>query len=326
MKAVRVHRTGGPEVLTLEEVPRPEPKAGELQVQLVSIGLNFIDIYQRSGLYKLPLPFTLGVEGAGVVTATGPEVKDIVVGNRVAFAMTQGTYAQYVCVPESKAVVLPEGIHEETGAAMMVQGVTAHYLTRSTFPLAANQTALVHAAAGGVGLLLIQICKILGARVIGTVSNEEKAELAREAGADEVINYSTTDFEPEVRRLTDGAGVDVVYDSVGKATFDRSLNCLKTRGYLVLFGQSSGPVSPLDAQILSSKGSLFLTRPSLAHYMRTREELQQRVDELLGWVSRGRLKFRIGARFPLDSAAYAHQTLEARKTTGKVILLPVSGT
>ncbi len=324
MKAVRVHHTGGPDVLTLDEVPTPEPKSGELLVQLESIGVNFIDTYQRQGLYRLPLPFTLGVEGAGIVRRTGPGVNDIRVGDRVAFAMTQGTYAEFACVPVGKSVVLPENVHAETGAALMVQGVTAHYLVRSTFPLSAGQTVLVHAAAGGVGLLLVQICKILGARVIGTVSTEEKALLAREAGADEVINYSTADFEPEVRRLTGGTGVDVVYESVGKATFDRSLNCLKPRGYLVLFGQSSGPVAPLDPQVLNSRGSLFLTRPSLAHYMRTREELQQRVNELLGWISRGRLRVTIGARYPLDSAALAHKDLESRKTTGKLILLPRS--
>lgn len=324
MKAVRVHQTGGPDVLTLDDLPRPEPKPGELLVELEAIGVNFIDTYQRQGLYKLPLPFTLGVEGAGTVKSIGSEVRDTRVGDRVAFAMTQGTYAEYVCVPVSKTVALPESIRPETGAAMMVQGVTAQYLTRSTFPLAAGQTALVHAAAGGVGLLLVQIGKILGARVIGTVSTEEKAALAREAGADEVINYSTTDFEPEVRRLTAGAGVDVVYESVGKTTFDRSLNCLKPRGYLVLFGQSSGPVPALDPQVLNARGSLFLTRPSLAHYMRTREELQRRVDELLQWISRGRLKLTVGARYPLDSAAMAHSDLESRKTTGKVVLIPRS--
>ncbi len=324
MKAVRVHQTGGPDVLALDEVPSPEPKSGELLVQLEAIGVNFIDTYQRQGLYKLPLPFTLGVEGAGTVRATGSDVKGIGVGDRVAFAMTQGTYAEYACVPVSKSVVLPETVHPEAGAAMMVQGVTAHYLVRSTFPLAAGHTVLVHAAAGGVGLLLVQIAKILGARVIGTVSTEEKARLAREAGADEVINYSTTDFEPEVRRLTSGSGVDVVYESVGKTTFDRSLNCLKPRGYLVLFGQSSGPVPPLDPQMLNSKGSLFLTRPNLAHYIRTRDELQQRVDELLEWVSSGRLRITVGARYPLDSAAFAHADLESRKTTGKLILLPRS--
>ncbi len=322
MKAIRVHQCGGPEVMKYEEVPLPEPGAGEARVKIEAIGLNFVDTYQRSGLYPLKAPFTPGMEGAGIVNAVGEKVKEVKKGDRVAYAMVPGSYREYAVVPSSRLVQLPQNLDTRSAAALMLQGLTAHYLAHSTYQLKKGVTALVHAAAGGVGLLLIQIAKRLGATVFGTVSTEEKALLAKQAGADEVIFYTKTDFLTEVKRLTDGKGVDVVYDSVGQSTFDKSLDCLRPRGYLVLFGQSSGPVPPLNLTILGSKGSLFVTRPSLAHYGVQREELLQRSRDLFKWLAAGELKLRIDKTFPLAEAAEAHRQLEGRKTTGKVLLIP----
>ena len=309
MKAIRVHAPGGPEALRYEDVPQPTPGAGQVVVRIEAAGVNFIDLYHRTGLYKAPLPLTLGQEAAGTVAATGPGVSDVKVGARVAYAALQGAYAEYAVVPADRV-------------AVVLQGITAHYLASTTYALKPGDTCLVHAAAGGVGLLLCQIAKLRGARVIGTVSTPEKAALAREAGADEVIRYTEQDFEAEVKRLTDGAGLQVIYDSVGKTTFDKGLNCLARRGMMVLYGQSSGPVGPFDPQLLSQKGSLFLTRPALGHYIATGDELQARAGEVLGWLKTGRLKVRIGHEFPLPQAAEAHRQLEGRKTTGKVLLIP----
>jgi len=322
MKAVRVHQNGGPEVLRYEEIPVPEPGAGEARVKIEAVGLNYIDIYQRTGLYPLKVPFTLGMEGAGIVDAVGANVVEVKKGDRVAYSMHLGSYAEYAVVPAWKLVPLPRHIDSRSAAAVMLQGMTAHYLTRSTYPLKKGETALVHAAAGGVGLLLIQVAKRTGATVFGTVSTEEKAKLAREAGADEVILYTQTDFLTEVKRLTNGAGVHVVYDSVGKDTFEKSLDCLRPRGYLVLFGNSSGPVPPFDLGRLAAKGSLFVTRPTLIHYASNREELLQRSGDLFKWIANGELKLRIDKTFALKDAAEAHRQLEARKTTGKVLLIP----
>ncbi len=322
MKAVRVHENGGPEVMRYEEVPIPEPQSGQARLKMESIGLNYVDIYQRTGLYSIKLPFTLGMEGAGVVDAIGPNVTEVKKGDRVAYAMELGSYAGYAVVPAWKLVPLPRSIDARTAAAVMLQGMTAHYLTHSTYPLKKGDMALVHAAAGGVGLLLIQIAKRLGAKVFGTVSTEEKAKLARDAGANEVILYTQTDFLAEVKRLTNGAGVHVVYDSVGKDTFEKSLDCLRPRGYLTLFGQSSGPVPPFELGKLAAKGSLFVTRPTLLHYASNREELLKRSNDLFGWIGSGKLKLRIDKTFPLSEAAEAHRQLAARKTTGKVILEP----
>ncbi|MDR7433619.1 MAG: quinone oxidoreductase [Armatimonadota bacterium] len=322
MKAIRVHSHGGPEVLRYEEIPQPAPGKGEALVRILAAGVNYIDTYHRRGLYQVPLPFTPGVEAAGVVEDVGPEVSEVQVGDRVAYTGPLGAYAEYAVVPASRLVKLPEGIDFSTAAAVLLQGMTAHYLTHSTYPLKPGDTALVHAAAGGVGLLLVQVAKMRGARVIGTVSTEEKAALAKEAGADEVILYTKQDFEAEVKRLTDGRGVHVVYESVGKDTFEKSLNCLLPRGYLVLFGQSSGPVPPFDPQILNQKGSLFLTRPTLQHYVATREELLQRAGDVLGWVASGKLKVRIDSTFPLGEAAEAHRRLESRQSAGKILLKP----
>jgi NADPH2:quinone reductase len=322
MKAVRVHTPGGVDVLRYEDVPTPTPKEGEALVKLEAIGINFIDIYMRSGLYKAPLPLTLGQEGAGVVQAVGPQVTEVKVGDRVAYSGTTGSYAEYAVVPAARLVKLPDGVDAKTGAAAMLQGMTAHYLSHSTYPLKAGDTALVHAAAGGVGLLLVQMAKMRGARVIGTVSTEEKAKLAREAGADEVILYTQQDFEAEVKRLTNGRGLQVVYDSVAKTTFEKGLNCLAPRGYMVLYGQSSGPVPPFDLAQLGAKGSLFITRPTLGHYTLTREELLQRAGDVLGWIGSGRLKLRIEQTFPLKDAAEAHRRLEGRQSTGKLLLVP----
>lgn len=322
MKAVRVHKYGGPEVLTLEEIPVPEPKAGEARVKIEAIGVNYIDIYQRSGLYPLQTPFTLGTEGAGIVDAVGPNVTEVKKGERVGYASIPGSYAEYAIVPAARLVPIPPNIDARTAAALMLQGMTAHYLTHSTYPLKKGDTALLHAAAGGVGLLLIQIAKQLGATVIGTVSTEAKAKLAKEMGADHLILYTQTDFLAEVKKLTDGRGVNVVYDSVGQTTFDKSLDCLRPRGYLVLFGQSSGPVPPFDPGKLAAKGSLFLTRPSLPHYTLERSELLQRANDVFNWTGAGKLKLRIDKTFPIAEAAKAHRDLEQRKTTGKVILLP----
>ncbi len=322
MRAVRVHKYGGPEVLTLEEIPVPEPKAGEARVKIEAIGVNYIDIYQRTGLYPLKTPFTLGTEGAGIVDAVGPDVTGVKIGDRVGYAMIPGSYAEYVIVPATRLVPIPPNIEARSAAALMLQGMTAHYLTHSTYALKKGDTALIHAAAGGAGLLLIQIAKQLGATVIGTVSTEAKAKLAKEAGADHVILYTQADFLAEVKKLTDGRGLDVVYDSVGQTTFDKSLDCLRPRGYLVLFGQSSGPVPPFDPGKLAAKGSLFLTRPSLAHYTLERAELLQRANDIFNWTAAGKLKVRIDKTFPIAEAAEAHRQLEGRKTTGKVILLP----
>ena len=322
MKAMRVHKYGGPEVLTLEEMPVPEPKAGEARVKIEAIGVNYIDVYQRTGLYPLQTPFTLGTEGAGIVDAVGPNVTEVKKGERVGYAMIPGSYAEYAIVPAARLVPIPPNIDARSAAALMLQGMTAHYLTHSTYPLKKGETALLHAAAGGVGLLLIQIVKQLGATVIGTVSTEAKAKLAKEMGADHLILYTQNDFLAEVKKLTDGHGVNVVYDSVGQTTFDKSLDCLRPRGYLVLFGQSSGPVPPFDPGKLAAKGSLFLTRPSLAHYTLERSELLQRANDVFNWTATGKLKVRIDKTFRLAEAAEAHRQLEGRKTTGKVILLP----
>lgn len=322
MKAIRVHKYGGPEVLGVDDIAVPEPKAGEARVKLEAIGVNFIDIYQRTGLYPLQTPFTLGSEGAGVVDAVGDGVTEVKKGDRVAYAMVPGSYAEYAIVPAWRLVPVPPNIDAKSSAAIMLQGMTAHYLTYSTYALKQGDTALVHAAAGGVGLLLAQIGKMRGARVIGTVSTEAKAALAKQAGADDVILYTQTDFLTEVKKLTDGKGVHVVYDSVGATTFDKSLDCLRPRGYLVLFGQSSGPVPPFDPGKLAGKGSLFLTRPSLAHYTLDRAELLQRSGDLFNWLASGKLKLRAESTFPLANAAEAHRQLEGRQTTGKVILFP----
>ena len=322
MKAIRVEAYGGPENLIYKEVDKPAPKTGEALVKLEAIGVNFIDVYHRTGLYPLPLPFTPGTEAAGTVEALGSDVSDIAIGDRVAYAMAVGSYAEYAVVPAARLVKIPDHLDAQQAAAAMLQGMTAHYLATSTYQLKSGDLALVHAAAGGVGLLLIQIARRIGARVFGTVSTEEKAKLAREAGADEVILYTEQDFQEEVKRLTEGKGVQVVYDSVGKTTFMKSLDSLAPRGMLALFGQSSGPVPSFDPALLAQKGSLFLTRPSLAQYTLTREELLWRAGDVLKWVSSGELKLRIEKTFPLAEAAEAHRQLEGRKTTGKVLLIP----
>jgi NADPH2:quinone reductase len=325
MHAIQITEHGGPEVMKWTELPTPSPAKGEVLVRIQAAGVNFIDVYFRKGLYRLPLPAILGGEGAGVVEALGPEVTAFKPGDRVAWADRGtrgpgGSYATHICIPAARLVALPADVDFRSAAAAMVQGMTAHYLSRSTFPLRAAHTCLVHAAAGGVGLLLCQMAKMAGARVFGTVSTEEKAALARQAGANEVILYTKEDFETETRRLTGGRGVDVVYDSVGHTTFEKSLGSLAPRGMLVLYGQSSGPVAPFDPQLLNAKGSLFLTRPNLAHYVATPEELAARATEVLGWVKSGVLALRIGATFPLRDAADAHRALEGRTTTGKVLL------
>lgn len=322
MKAVRVHAPGGPEALKFEDVPEPTPKAGEAVVKVDAAGLNFIDVYQRSGLYKLDMPLTLGLEAGGTVTAVAQGVTEVKVGDKVAYTGVPGAYAQYAAVPAGRLVVLPQGVSTRQGAAAMLQGMTAHYLACTTYPLKKGDTCLVHAAAGGVGLVLCQMAKMRGARVIGTVSTDEKAKLAREAGADEVILYTKQDFEAETKRITGGKGLQVVYDSVGKTTFEKGFNVLAPRGMMILYGQSSGPVPPFDAGILGAKGSLFLTRPSLFAYTATREELVQRAGDVLGWIRDGKLKLRMEFEFPLKDVAEAHRALEGRKTTGKVLLIP----
>lgn len=322
MKAIRVHEYGGPEMLRFEDAPAPVPGAGQALVRIEASGVNFIDVYQRTGLYKVQLPYTLGMEAAGTVEAVGPEATAVRPGERVVYTGPTGAYAEYAAVPAERLVRIPDGIDARLAAAVFLQGLTAHYLALTTYPLHPGDTCLVHAAAGGVGLLLCQVAKRRGARVIGTVSTEAKAGVAREAGADEVILYTERDFEAEVRRLTGGAGLQVVYDSVGKSTFDKGLNVLARRGMMVLFGQSSGPVPPLELQVLNQKGSLFVTRPTLFHHIVTRDELLARANELLGWVADGSLRVRIDHEYPLRDAAEAHRGLEARKTTGKLLLLP----
>lgn len=323
MKAIRVHATGGPEVLRYEDVPDPVPAEGQAVVRIEAIGVNFIDVYHRTGLYKVPsLPFTLGQEAAGTVEVVGPGVTGLAAGDRVAYSGAMGSYAEKAAVPAGRLVKLPDAVSAREGAAAMLQGMTAHYLACSTYPLKSGDVCLVHAGAGGVGQLLIQIAKLRGARVLATTSTEEKAALAREAGADEVILYEEKDFAAEVRRLTDGRGVQAVYDGVGRATFEGSLDSLARRGTMVLFGQASGPVPPFDPSILNAKGSIYLTRPSLFHYVAEREELVARAGDVLGWVGEGRLKLRIGLELPLGEAAAAHRALEGRTTTGKVLLLP----
>jgi NADPH2:quinone reductase len=322
MKAVRIHAPGGPEVMRYEDAPEPAAKPGEAVVKVEAAGINYIDVYFRSGQYKAEVPLTLGMEAGGTVSAVGPGVTDVKVGDRVAYTGIPGAYAEYAAVPAVRLVALPTGISAKQGAAAMLQGMTAHYLACSTYPLKPGDVCLVHAAAGGVGLLLCQMAKMRGARVIGTVSTEEKAKLAREAGASDVILYTTQDFEAEVKRMTDGKGVHVVYDSVGKTTFDKGFNCLRPRGVMALYGQSSGPTGPFDLQVLNAKVSLFVTRPSLNHHVATREELIQRAGEVLGWVRDGKLRLRTELEFPLKEAAEAHRALEGRKTTGKVLLIP----
>ena len=323
MRAIRIESPGGPESLIDDRVPIPAPKAGEALVRVEFAGVNFIDIYKRTGLYKVPLPATLGEEGAGIVEAVGEGVTDVRPGDRVAWASVLGAYADFAIVPASRLVPVPSAVDTRTAAAVMLQGMTAHYLATSAYPLKKDDRCLVHAAAGGTGLLLVQIAKSRGAFVIGTAGSEEKAELARRVGADEVIIYTDKDFVAEVNRITDGRGVHVIYDSVGKTTFLPGFDALAQRGMMVLFGQSSGPVAPLDPQFLNQKGSLFLTRPTLAHYVGTREELLWRSGELFDSIARNELSVRIGAEFALKDAAEAHRALEGRLTTGKVLLRAV---
>ena len=322
MKAVRIHQFGGPEVMQVEDVPTPTPQAGQVLVRLAAAGLNYIDVYQRTGLYPNALPYTMGLEGSGVVAGVGPSVSGFAEGDPVAYTGIPGSYAEYVLVPADRLVQMPRGLDVKVGAAVMLQGMTAHYLAHTTYPLKPGDTCLVHAAAGGVGLLLVQMARQCGARVFGTVSTDDKAALAQEAGADEVILYTRQDFEAEVKRLTVGKGVQVVYDSVGKTTFDKSVNCLAPLGYLVLYGQSSGPVAPFDPALLSGKGSLFLTRPTLGHYTADRASLEKRAGDVLGWIAAGKLKLRMEHNFALSEVAKAHASLEGRRTTGKVLLIP----
>jgi NADPH2:quinone reductase len=322
MYAIRVHEFGGPEALQYEEIPVPEPGEGEARIKIEAAGFNFIDIYHRDGRYQSNLPITVGVEGAGTVDAIGPGVELVKPGDRVGYVTQMGAYAEYAIVPAMKLVHVPDGVSTRQAAAVMLQGMTAHYLSHSTYPLSDQDTALIHAAAGGVGLLLVQMAKRRGARVIGTVSTQEKADLSTTAGADDIILYTQTDFEALTRGLTGGKGVDVVYESVGKDTFDKSLNCLRPRGYLVLFGQSSGRVPPLDPQILNAKGSLFLTRPSLGHYIATRRELLQRATDLFRWIANNELDVHIDRTFPLSEAPEAHRYMESRKSKGKVLITP----
>jgi NADPH2:quinone reductase len=322
MKAIQVSQVGGPEVLTLVDLPVPSPKANEAVVQIKAAGVNFIDVYFREGRYPAALPFVNGQEAAGVVTDVGSDVKLVKRGDRVAYTSAVGSYAEYAAVPETRLVKIPDELDFEQAAAAMLQGMTAHYLSHSTYKLQSGETALIHAAAGGVGLLLVQMAKKIGARVIGTAGTHEKAQLAREAGADECIVYTEKDFETETRRLTDEKGVHVVYDGVGKDTFDKDLNVLRPRGYLVLFGGSSGAVPPFDLIKLSQKGSLYVTRPTLAHYTAKRDELEWRSNNVLQMIVRGDLKLRIHKTYPLADAQQAHRDLEGRKTTGKLLLIP----
>jgi len=323
MRAVVVHEHGGPGVLTAQEMPSPEPGPGQLLVDVAAAGVNFIDVYYRTGVYPLETPFIVGSEGAGLVTAIGADVTGYQEGDHVAWAMVPGAgYAEQVIVPVDRVVRVPAGIDDETAAAVLLQGLTAHYLTRSTYPVRSGETALVHAAAGGVGLLLTQVLSAQGVRVIATTSTEEKVALAREAGAAEVIRYDKADVASEVSRLTDGHKVDVVYDGVGRATFDGSIDSLRPRGMFVLYGAASGPVAPVDPLLLLSKGSLFFTRPTLGHYVASRDELLERSRELFEWVASGALSVRVGARYTLDQARQAHEDLESRRTTGKSLIIP----
>lgn len=324
MQAVRLHATGGPDALVVERIPVPQPGAGEVLVRVEAAGLNFIDVYKRTGLYKLSLPATLGEEGAGTVVTLGAGVTEVRAGDRVAWAMVPGAYAEYAVVLATRLVPLPAQVTAVQGAAVILQGMTAHYLATSTYPLREGDRCLVHAAAGGTGLLLVQIARRRGASVIGTAGSDQKAELARASGANEVIVYTRDDFAAEVRRITGGRGVQVIYDSVGKTTFLPGLDLLAPRGMMVLFGQSSGPVAPFDPQLLNQKGSLYLTRPTLAHYVATREELLRRAGDLFTWIGAGELTVRVGAEFPLAEAAEAHRALEGRRTTGKVLLRTTS--
>ena len=304
------------------DLPVPEPKPSEAVIKILAAGVNFIDVYNREGRYKAPLPFVLGQEGAGVVSAVGSEVRGVAAGDRVAYTMTLGSYAEYAAVPADRLVEIPAGVGEREAAAAILQGMTAHYLAYDTYPLKKGETALIHAAAGGVGLLLVQMAHHIGARIVATVSTEAKAKLAREAGADDVILYTQSDFEAETKRLTGGKGVNVVYDSVGKTTFDKGLNLLRPRGMMVLYGGSSGAVAPMDPLVLTQKGSLYLTRPSLGNYVITAQELQQRASTVFGMIREGKLKLRIEHVYPLAQAQQAHRDLEGRKTTGKLLLLP----
>jgi NADPH2:quinone reductase len=322
MKAIRVSEPGGPEKMQLVETPIPRPGPKEALVRVAASGVNFIDVYFRTGLYKAELPIALGQEGAGTVEQVGAEVTEVVPGDRVAWAMPRGSYAEYAVAPAWQLVKMPEALDFQTAAAVMLQGMTAHYLTHSTWALKPGEACLVHAAAGGAGGLIAQMARMRGARVLGTVSTEEKAAVARENGVDEAILYTRTEFDVEVRRLTNGRGVDVVYDSVGKTTFEKSLNSLRPRGLLALFGQSSGPVPTFDPNTLNGKGSLFLTRPSLGHYILTREELLWRAGDVLAWIASGKLHPRIERAYPLAEAAEAHRALEGRKTAGKLLLIP----
>lgn len=320
MKTIRVSQCGGPEQLRLEVIEAPQPGPGQVLVKISASGVNFIDVYYRIGLYKADLPFTPGMEAAGVVEAVGDGVSMFAPGDRVAYAMTRGSYAEYAVVPADILVKVPDNVELQSAAAVMLQGMTAHYLSHSTFPLDGSHTALIHAAAGGTGALLVQMAKMRGARVIATVGSESKAERARQAGADEVINYNEQDFEAEARRLTGGAGVHVVYDSVGAATFHKSINSLRPRGMMVTFGNASGAVPAIEPLLLSQKGSLFLTRPSLGNYNLTREELLWRSGDILRWVGSGALKVHIHRMYPLEEADQAHRDLESRASTGKLLL------
>ncbi len=322
MKAIRVNQYGGPEVLSLEDVDVPEPKKGEVRIKVAAAGLNFIEIYQRSGQYQGALPFTLGAEATGVVDAVGAGVDGVKIGDRVLTVAAQGAYAEYCTAPADKVAPLPKSMDLITAATLGIQGMTAHYLAHDTFALKPGHVCLIHAAAGGTGALLVQIARLRGATVIGTVGSEEKAKIAKRAGANKVINYVTHDFEAEVKKITKGTGVDVVYDSVGKDTFDKSLNCLRPRGTMVLFGQASGPVAPFNPQVLNAKGSLFLTRPSLFVHIATRDALLKKVRELSRWVAQGKLKVKVDRTFPLAEAAAAHEYMAGRGTKGKVVLTP----
>jgi NADPH2:quinone reductase len=322
MKAIQIQKNGGPEVMKVTELPVPAAAAGKVLVKVEAAGVNFIDVYHRNGLYPVQLPYVLGMEGSGTVSQIGSGIDTVAAGDRVAWTESPGTYAQYVSVPVDRLVKIPGAIDFPEAAAVMLQGMTAHYLAVDTYPIQEGDTVLIHAAAGGVGHLLVQVAKSRGARVLATVSTEAKAELARKGGADEVILYTQKDFEEEVKRLTDGAGVHVVYDGVGQSTFLKSLACLRRRGMMVSYGQSSGNIEPIEPSILRAKGSLYLTRPSLFHYIADRTSLQRRASDVLGWVAKGKLVIHIGEKLPLAEAAEAHRRLEARKTVGKVLLIP----